>query len=202
MRLQYLLQLGSKYVIWNIRTNHMVLGLPSCVYFLLCCYKENYPHPWCQASPPLSPLTWYPGGPLISSLPFPVPDPQRPWGGTTYPSCAGVCSGHYTTSLVDVDSRAVSMIPKPPFAVIKPLFFSSSGQVSDEMVDNAAREVLLPPEECKIWLNHLQTVMENRRQGAKKAAATRKQNCPKQRIKAARSCALRRTAWYANLRWL
>ena len=42
------------------------------------------------------------------------------------------------------------------------------------MVDNAAERVLLPPEECRIWLNHLQTVMENRRGGAKKAAATRR----------------------------
>ena len=159
-------------LIWNIRANHMVPGLPYCMYFLLCCYKKDCPHPRCQAGPPLNSLTWYPGGPLISNLPFPVPDPQRPWGSTTCSSCAGVCSGHYTTSLVDVlDSQAVSMVPKPPSAVLKRLFSSSNGQVSDEMVENAAREVLLPPEE---WLDHLQTVMENRRRGARKAAATRK----------------------------
>lgn len=73
-----------------------------------------------------------------------------------------------------LDSQAVSMLPKPPSAVLKRSFSSSNGQVSDEMVENAAREVLLPPEECKIWLDHLQTVMENRRRGARKAAATRK----------------------------
>ena len=65
------------------------------------------------------------------------------------------------------------MIPKLPSAVLKQLFSSSNGQISDEMVDNAAERVLLPAEECRIWLNHLQTVMENRRRGAKKAAATR-----------------------------
>ena len=108
-------------------------------------------------------MTWYPGGPLISSLPFPVPDPQRPWGSSTCPSCAGVCSGHYSTSFVDVlDCQAVAVIPKLPSAVLKQLFSSSNGQISDEMVDNAAERVFLPPEECRIWLNHLQTVMENR----------------------------------------
>ena len=36
------------------------------------------------------------------------------------------------------------------------------------------KKVLLPTNKCKIWLNHLQTVLENRRRGAKKAVATRR----------------------------
>ena len=33
--------------------------------------------------------------------------------------------------------------------------------------------MLLPVNEVKIWINHLQSVIENRRRGARKAAATR-----------------------------
>ena len=35
-----------------------------------------------------------------------------------------------------------------------------------------ARNVLLPVEEADIWLKHLETVAENRKRGAKRAAAT------------------------------
>ena len=153
----------------------MVCGLPSYVFFLLCCYKENCPHPQCQAGPPSITPTWYPGGPPISHLPLPVPDPERPWGNNTCSSCVAPCSGHYKTILVDVrDSLALSNVPRPPSAVLKRLFSSSNGVISDTMMDSASKEVLLPCEECQIWLSHLQTVMENRRRGAKKAAATRK----------------------------
>lgn len=40
-------------------------------------------------------------------------------------------------------------------------------------IDAIAKKVLLPPEEVQLWLEHLKTVSENRKQGAKKAAATR-----------------------------
>ena len=33
---------------------------------------------------------------------------------------------------------------------------------------------MLPVEECKIWLEHLKTIVENHTRGAKKAAATRR----------------------------
>ena len=162
-------------LIWKIRANHMVCGLPSYLFFLLCCYKDDCPHPRCQSGPRPSTLNWYTDGPPISHLPLPVPDPERPWGSNSCSSCTGFCSGHYKTLLVDVtDSHAVSAVAKPPSATLKQLFSSNKGKVSDEMVENAAKKVLLPPNECQIWLNHLQTVTENRRRGAQKAAATQK----------------------------
>ena len=42
-------------LIWKIRDNHMILGLPSYIFFLICCYKQDCPHPWCQAGPPTDP---------------------------------------------------------------------------------------------------------------------------------------------------
>ncbi len=161
-------------LIWKVRANHMVSGLPSYVFFLLCCYKKDCPHPRCQAGPPQTISTWYPGGPPLSHLPLPIPDKERPWGGTCS-TCKGVCSGHYKTQLVDVhDRKALSQVPKPPSAALKKLFSSTSGLVTDSMIESAAKEVQLPSDECTIWIKHLQTVLENRRRGARKAAATRR----------------------------
>ena len=42
------------------------------------------------------------------------------------------------------------------------------------MIESAAKKVLLPPHECSIWMNHLRTVIENRRRGAQKATATQR----------------------------
>ena len=59
-------------MIWKIRANHMVSGLPSYMFFLLCCYKEDCPHPRCRTGPHPGTLSWYPGGPpiLISQCQF------------------------------------------------------------------------------------------------------------------------------------
>ena len=160
-------------LIWKVRSNHMVCGLPSHIFFLKCCYKNSCPHPRCQGGPPSDTLLWYPGGPPISQLPLPVPDTERPWGNTCS-SCKLFCSGHYTTQLVEVDDKQnLSMVPKPPSAVIKDLFSSCNGDVSD-MIEGIAKRVLFPAEECRMWITHLKTVLENRRRGAEKAAATRK----------------------------
>lgn len=58
-------------LIWTIRNNHMVQGLPSYIFFLMCCFKKDCPHPRCRAGPPKNKPTWYPGGPSLSLLPLP-----------------------------------------------------------------------------------------------------------------------------------
>ena len=40
-------------------------------------------------------------------------------------------------------------------------------------MQSAAKEVLLTQEEVSIWLDHLNTILRNRKRGAAKAAATR-----------------------------
>ncbi len=63
---------------------------------------------------------------------------------------------------------------RPPSVVLKELFHTTIGSISEEFVENAAKSVLLPPTETHFWLEHLQTIVDNRRRGAAKAAATRK----------------------------
>ena len=55
------------------------------------------------------------------------------------------------------------------------LFKDSNGFPNDDVIDATASDVLLKPEEVKMWFKHLEVVQNNRR-GAKKAAATKKRN--------------------------
>ena len=65
--------------IWEVRNSHMVIGLPSYIFLLLCCFKPGCKHPCClEGKQPSTPDTWYPGGPPLSHLPLPKPSPT--WG--------------------------------------------------------------------------------------------------------------------------
>jgi len=60
---------------------------------------------------------------------------------------------------------------QPPSAILKSLLPKIlSGNLS---VKEAAKAVLLPEDDCKLWLDRLKTTTENCKRGAKKAAATR-----------------------------
>lgn len=157
--------------IWDIRGRHMVSGLPShYVFMLICCYQPECTHPICRAGKPNRPAQWYIGGPPVTSLPLPAVDPDRPWGSTCE-SCSGTCSGHYKIVMTDVtDSKAVNATALPPSCILKGEF-SKSNRIA---VNEAAKKALLSTEDAQIWLDHLQTVVENRKRGAAKAAATRK----------------------------
>ena len=54
------------------------------------------------------------------------------------------------------------------------VFKDSNGFPNDDIIDATASDVLLKPEEVKMWFKHFEVVQNNRREGAKKAAATRK----------------------------
>ena len=60
---------------------------------------------------------------------------------------------------------------KPPSTILKELF--RQHQITDEFVENAAKAALLSPSETRIWLQHLTTVLQNRRRGAAKTVLTR-----------------------------
>ena len=113
--------------VWDIRSCHMVPGLPSqYVYMLVCCYEPQCCHPVCKTGPLPSTLTWYSGGPPVTERPLPVVDQERPWGvgggGSTCQSCRGTCSGHYRTGtvLTDVtDKSALHSTAPPPSAILK-----------------------------------------------------------------------------------
>ena len=134
-------------------------------------HKESCLHPCCQAGRPSEPLRWYQGGPLITALPYPVPDPEHPWGSTLCQTCtsSSQCFGHYKSVFVDVtDSVALRKLQQPPSAMLKEYF----NNYNEYTIECISKNVLLPVEECKIWLEHLKTIVENRKRGAKKAAAT------------------------------
>ena len=65
----------------------------------------------------------------------------------------------------------------PPSEVIKN-DFNKSGQAlfEDEKCQQLARKVLLKPSDVSFWLEHLKSVQEHRREGARKAALTRKRS--------------------------
>lgn len=159
-------------LVWTVRRNHIIQNLPSYAYFLMCCFKRDCPHPCCQLGPPQDPLLWFPDGPYLFHLPFPIADPKRPWGGPCS-SCKEFCSGHYNTVYMDVrDHDAFSQVSKPPSVVLKEQFSANNGEIGETLLNDIAKEVLFPTDECRIWLNHLQTVLRNRHRGA---AATRVQ---------------------------
>ena len=81
----------------QVQKNNTNANVPSRYIFnLACCYKKGCPHPLCKKGRPKEDLHWYPGGPSVSYVPFPVPDPARPYGMEEYTSCKGEeCTGHF-----------------------------------------------------------------------------------------------------------
>ena len=168
--------------IWNLRTSHMMPNLPSqYLFFLKCCYKENCVHPICKTGEKEDQV-WYPHGPPITYLPFPMPDATRPYGNSQCKECSGFCAGHYMKhdqliSFVNTGGKLPAC--KPPSQVIRESFKTHKGIPSDNDINALSEQVLLPVNEVTMWLNHLQTVQENRAKGAQKAAATRRMNRPR-----------------------
>lgn len=76
--------------VWNVRSNHMV---PSqYIFYLVCCYKLHCTHPLCaQQSSEVQ--RWYESGPLVSYLPFPIPDCNRCYGNNECKECKDFCCG-------------------------------------------------------------------------------------------------------------
>ena len=153
----------------------MVSNLPSYIFYLLCCYQKDCPHPVCQSGRPDELPRWYEGGPFLTQLLLPVPDPERPWGNTSCLTCKDFCAGHYKKNfLTDVlDTKAMKLVAKPPSIALKEMF-SSDVVVTESFIKNAAQKVLLPCHEVQMWLEHLKVIIENHKRGAAKAAATRR----------------------------
>ena len=161
--------------IWNIRNCHMVTGLPSqYVFYLRCCLSKDCAHPLCSTRDKLP--DWYSGGPPLSFLPLPLADPDRPHGSTDCTDCKGVCNGHYMKPdqhFRNIESKTRNSFIPPPSQVINEEY-KAHGKLSETRIEDLAKRVLLPKEEVVMWIEHLTTVTENRKQGAIKAAATRR----------------------------
>lgn len=171
--------------VWQIREKHMVQGLPAqYLFYLKCCLDVDCTHPFCNQQVSVS--TWFPGGPQLSYLPFPVPDPSQPWGNSNCSRCEGQCSGHFLPPDKAIVAQ-LSPMKMPPSQVLKEIFDGLSDDISEECVLAAAKKCLLPPAEVKIWFDHLLQIQKNRKRGAEKAAATRRQKKEQVRADKARA---------------
>jgi len=102
-------------------------------------------------------------------LPLPVVYKDRPYGNDCQ-VFKGKCCGNYKNVLVNVNnSSALDSVALPPSTVLKKVSFTFL--FSDDDVHSAAAKAMLSP---RIWLEHLHTVMINRKCGAAKFAATRR----------------------------
>lgn len=136
--------------VWQVRNDHMVTGLPTYIFYLLCCFKPGCEHPRCiQGKQSSTPEKWYPGGPPLSHLPLPRPgpDPTRPWGSTSCLTCTEVCSGHYCepcfTDVTDKDS--LELIGTPPSVVLKRFFTNLCGShPTEERMESVAKIFCYP----------------------------------------------------------
>ena len=145
----------------------MVKNVPSqYVFFLLPCYESGCPSPSmperkARARPP------------ISYLPFPVPDMKRSWGSEGCDRCTRFCSGHYLKPEEAYLQRS-QCVSEPPSQILLKLHKSVEGSVPEKTVLAKAKEVQLSMSEVKFWLQHLDTIQENRKKGAQKALETRR----------------------------
>ena len=82
-----------------------------------------------------------------------------------------MCSGHYLKPEC-LDNMKL-MAARPPSVIISEEF-KAHDNLSELEVQDLAKRVLLPVSEVNIWLEHLKEVTRNRKEGAIKAAETRK----------------------------
>lgn len=73
------------------------------------------------------------------------------------------------------NSDVLKTLQKSPLSGLKAFFSEIDySKITDDQLDDIAKKVMLPREECKFWMDHLQTIVDNCLRGARKAAETRK----------------------------
>ncbi|XP_052812001.1 uncharacterized protein LOC128239420 [Mya arenaria] len=109
-------------------------------------------------------MLWFPGGPPLTFLPFPMPDGDRRPGSCPDHEC---CGGHFLPPSEVIEKR-LKGVELPPSDVLQRAH-------TDGSTDAAllSKECTLPVGEVNIWLEHLNNVAANRERGQAKAAETR-----------------------------
>lgn len=167
-------------VIWQLRERHMVKGLPSRYIFqLLPCYEKECFHPVCQRGRPEKEPVWYEGGPSLSYLPIPIPDPKRCWGQPCE-QCKGFCTGHYLNPDEHLEhvktygsEKCVYSPPKDQLEKVAKSKLERKEDWTEEEYERICKKVLLSIDDARIWTAHVDLTTERRKAGAKKAAETR-----------------------------
>ncbi len=157
--------------VWKVKQSHSVPNLPvQYAFFLICCLNTQCSHPVCKKGELSELPKWYDGGPSISTFPLPIPDPQRCWGSSNCTDCNGPCTGHFLKPKEALVSSLSPMVP--PSTILKGAFDALKKYPPEDSLYQQLAERTL--EEVKIRLEHLNTIKQNRKRGAAKAAETRK----------------------------
>lgn len=167
--------------IWEMMQRHVFKDVPrKYIFYLTCCYKKHCIHPRCKMGLPEEKPTWYPGGPLLSYLPLPAINPERPFGREDCQQCKSTCSGHYLKPgpLHKSVSSGASKTVKPPSEVILGKFQKYGKVPSEAIIKETAREVCLTVEEVHMWFQHLSQVQQNRAKGAQKRKGKKRKSQP------------------------
>ena len=183
---------GKISAVLDLQSRHLFPGVPSkYVLYLRCCYEKNCIHPRCKQGRPEVEATWYPGGPPLSFLPLPAVDPERSYGSSDCSQCKGVCSGHYLKpeQLREAFRSGTYIASKPPSIVLLSKMTKLKYEMPDENgILELAKEVLLSPEDTRMWCEHLSQVHHNRVNGAKKKASAKQKSKAKAKGKLHPKC--------------
>ena len=166
--------------IWDLQSRHLFPGVPSkYVLYLRCRYEKNCIHPRCKQGCSEVEATWYPGGPPLSFLPLPAVDPERPYGSGDCSQFKCVCSGHYMKpeQLRVAFRSGTNIASKPPSNVLLSKMTKLKYEMPDENgILELSKELILYPEDTRMWCEHLWQVHRNRVNGAKKKASAKQKS--------------------------
>ena len=173
--------------IWDVRNRHINRDVPTrYVYHLVCCYQPDCPHPLCKAGEPDNSILWYKDGPPITFIPLPVKDKNRPYNASNCSTCQEECAGHFMQPQQIVENFMNGLQQQvdvqPPSEILKSEFKKEGAKLlEEESCRRIASNVLLKPSEVKMWLQHLKSVQDHRKEGAKRAVITRSRKTVEQK---------------------
>ena len=111
-------------------------------------------------------------GPQFYTYLFPSRTPRKLGDSEGCDSCTGFCSGHYLKPEEAYLQRS-QCVSEPPLQILSKLHKSVQGSVPEQTLLAKAKEVQLSMSDVKFWMQHLDTIHENRKKGAQKALKTR-----------------------------
>ena len=111
------------------------------------------------------PAKWFPLGPSFRLFPYPVVDATRKGPGCK--DCGEECYGHYVTDLTKylaLYSQSKAVRSPPPSQILQE--YKKKNETFLEVdIENLASKCLLPPDEVRLSLQHLQQSSRKQEEG-------------------------------------
>ena len=173
-------------LIWEVRNRHINRDVPTrYIYHLACCYQQDFPHPLCKAGEPDNGILWYKEGPPITFIPLPVKDKNLPFNASNCSTCQE-CAGRFMQPQQIVENfmngLQEQVYVQPPSEIFKSEFKREGAKLlEEESCRRIANNVLLKLSEVKMWFQHLKSVQDRRKEGAKRAVITRSRKTAEQK---------------------